>query len=242
MVNETKKSKKHKRNKKKNKAKNLSNTEQAENFSEEDQNAQEVEDTEPQHDDSDGEHEQSRKRDHVEDSDSDTEDKPKKKKKKNKPVPESTGDKKGKKSIRQMKREKHAQRQAEAQAASKDQLKTQCLSYLSQWKHDKPNWKFMKAKQVWLFKNKFSPTLVPDASWPLLLEYFESAQGNIRKLLLDDANKIIKQKDEWLEAQNGKEEKEPDSDEEVAENPDGPKKPDETSYKRARDLIQCLQE
>ncbi|KAJ2944252.1 hypothetical protein O0L34_g18235 [Tuta absoluta] len=240
MVNETKKSKKHKRNKKKNKAKNLSNTEPAENFSEDDQNPLEVEDTEPQHGDSDSV--QIRKREHDGDSDSDGEHKPKKKKKKNKPVPESTGDKKGKKSIRQMKREKHAQRQAEAQAASKDQLKTQCLIYLSQWKHDKPNWKFMKVKQVWLFKNKFSPILVPDASWPLLLEYFESAQGNIHKLLLEDANKIIKQKDEWLEAQNGKEEKEPDSDEEVAETPDGPKKPDETSYKRARDLIQCLQE
>uniref|UniRef100_A0A1E1WTG0 WKF domain-containing protein n=1 Tax=Pectinophora gossypiella TaxID=13191 RepID=A0A1E1WTG0_PECGO len=147
--------------------------------------------------------------------------------------------KKGKKSIRQMKREKFLQRQAEEQAAAKDQLKSQCLSYLSQWKHDKQNWKFMKAKQVWLYKNKFSSTLLPDASWPLLLEYFESAKGNIRNMLLEDAHKVIKKMDEWTEAQSGKDKKEEEAEDSDTEESN---KPDSTSYKRARDLIQCLEE
>ncbi|XP_073947485.1 uncharacterized protein [Choristoneura fumiferana] len=166
--------------------------------------------------------------------DSDTEEQPKRKKKKKQPIPTESDSKKGKKSKRQIKKEKFIQRQAEAQAASKDQLKTQCLTYLSQWKHDKQNWKFMKVKQVWLFKNKFNPALVPDASWPQLLEYFDSAQGNIRNMLLDDANKIIKQLDEWSESQN-KETNDTEEEVEVS-------RPDDNVYKRARDLIQCLQE
>lgn len=173
------------------------------------------------------------------DSDSDDDKPPKRKKKKKQPVVDESTGKKGQKSIRQMKKEKHAQRLADAQIASKDQLKTQCLNYLSQWKHDKQNWKFMKVKQVWLFKNKFSSKLVPNESWPTLLEYFESAMGNIRKLLLEDANKVIKQMDDWKE-KNGNQENKEDSDEETEAKEDS--KPDETTYKRARDLIQCLQE
>lgn len=165
--------------------------------------------------------------------DSDAEKQPKRKKKKKQLIPVESDSKKGKKSKRQIKKEKFMQRQAEAQAASKDQLKTQCLTYLSQWKHDKQNWKFMKVKQVWLFKNKFNPAMVPDASWPQLLEYFESAQGNIRNMLLEDANKIIKQLDEWSESQN----KETNETEEIEIS-----RPDDNVYKRARDLIQCLQE
>lgn len=176
--------------------------------------------------------------------DSDAEDKPKRKKKKKQPVQGDTADNKGKKSIRQMKKEKHAQRLAETDAASKDQLKSQCISYLSQWKHDKQNWKFMKIKQVWLFKNKFSSILVPDSSWKTLLEYFESAQGNIRKLLLDDANKVINQMDEWTESQKDKTEASTEvlDDNEAADDKNEPEitKPDNTAYKRARELIQCL--
>lgn len=187
----------------------------------------------------------STKRQHEDnENDSENDELPKKKKKKKQPVDTSSTDKKGKKSIRQMKREKHAERQAAAQAVAKDQLKSQCLYYLSQWKHDKQNWKFMKAKQVWLYKNKFSSTLLPDSSWPLLLEYFESAQGNIRKILLDDANKIIKQMDEWIELKSNKSTADTVDEEENHENIEDlkNKKPDETVYKRARDLIQCLDE
>ncbi|XP_046968781.1 uncharacterized protein C7orf50 homolog [Vanessa cardui] len=179
------------------------------------------------------------KRAHADDgSDSDSE-KPKKAKKKKKKPPvatEETSNKKGKKSIRQMKKEKYAQRQADAQAVAKDQLKSQCLNYLTQWKHDKQNWKFMKAKQVWLYKNKFSTQLVPEANWPVFLEYFESATGNIKKMLLDDAHKIIKQMDEWTEShQNEDTEDKEDEASSVT-------KPDENIYNRARSLIQCLQE
>lgn len=174
------------------------------------------------------------------DDDSDTEEAPKKKKKKL--VAANTTDQKGKKSIRQMKREKHAQRQADAQAVAKDELKSSCIIYLSQWKHDRQNWKFMKAKQVWIYKNKFSSQLIPDSSWQILLDYFESAQGNIRNLLLEDANKVIKKMDEWTESQKNIEDKPKDGDaDDDAQAPES-EKPDDTSYKRARDIIQCLQE
>ena len=183
------------------------------------------------------------KRQHNNEDDSDVEEKPQRKKKKKQPVATDSADKKGKKSIRQMKRERFAERQAEAQTVAKDHLKGQCLNYLSQWKHDKQNWKFMKAKQVWLYKNKFSSYLLPDSSWPLLLEYFESAQGNIRNMLLTDAHKVIKQMDEWTESQTGEVKTKDDEEDDTEDNEASTtKKPDENVYKRARDLIQCLEE
>lgn len=175
--------------------------------------------------------------------DSDAEEEPKKKKKKKQPIPTDSSGKKGQKSIRQIKREKHALRQLEEAAVSKDQVKSQCISYLSQWKHDRQNWKFMKAKQVWLYKNKFSSYLLPESSWPVFLEYFESAKGNIRNLLLEDANKVIKQMDDWTESENNTEVSLKENEEEAEkEKVEGSTKPDDTAYKRARDLIQCLQE
>lgn len=172
---------------------------------------------------------------------SDIEDEPKKRKKKKKtPSAEesATTGKKNKISKRQMKKEKHAARLALEQAQVKDQTKTQCLNYLSQWKHDRQNWKFMKARQVWLNKNKFSTQLIPEASWPILLEYFESAKGNIKTLLLNDANQIIKQMDEWTESQTNKD---AECDKEQSESTELVK-PDKTVYNRARSIIQCLQE
>lgn len=173
---------------------------------------------------------------------SDVEEEPKKRKKKKKaPVvaeePGTTG-KKNNKSIRQLKREKYAARLALQQAQAKDQTKSQCLSYLSQWKHDRQNWKFMKARQAWLSKNIFSTHLIPDAIWPTLLEYFESAQGNIKTILLNDANKVIKQMDDWMESQTNKD---AECDKEQLEATEVVK-PDEAVYNRARSLIQCLQE
>ncbi|KAJ0178408.1 hypothetical protein K1T71_006231 [Dendrolimus kikuchii] len=177
---------------------------------------------------------------HFEEEDSETEEKPRKKKKKKPVATVESSNKKGIKSIRQMKREKFLQREAEAEKVAKDQHKSQSLNYLSQWKHDRSNWRFMKAKQAWLYKNKFSSQLLPDSSWPLLLEYFESAKGNIRNMLLDDAKKIIHQMDEWTESQNN--ESTIDNEVENTEESTPSTKPDETIYKRARDLIQCLQE
>ncbi|XP_026316986.1 uncharacterized protein C7orf50 homolog [Hyposmocoma kahamanoa] len=238
MPNKNKEKRKNKLRNKHNKYKN------EEKFSEDTENVEEDAEDEPQ---SDGPNYKSLKR-KISEDDSDIEDASKKKKKKQ-PIATNRSDHKGKKSIRQMKREKHAQRQAEAQAAAKDELKSQCISYLSQWKHDRQNWKFMKAKQVWLYKNKFSSHLVPDSSWQTLLEYFESAQGNIRNLLLEDANKVIKTMDEWTEFQNSTDKKdkpEGDGTKNSDANDDAPapkpEKPDDTSYKRARDIIQSLQE
>ncbi|XP_059053880.1 uncharacterized protein C7orf50 homolog [Achroia grisella] len=172
------------------------------------------------------------------DDDTGNEQIPKKKKKQFVAAESSEGTKsQKKKSIRQLKREKYLERLAVAEAANKDQLKEQCLNYLSQWKHDQPNWKFMKAKQIWLNKNKFSRTLIPDESWPLLLEYLQSSKGNIRNMLLNDANKIIKEMEEWTESQENQEEETADADEIPKA-----KKPDDVIYKRARDLIQCLEE
>ncbi|XP_045451019.1 uncharacterized protein C7orf50 homolog [Melitaea cinxia] len=226
----------------KNKSKNQNENENAEYVKVKEQNIDSLEDG--LHQNNEIFKSEAAKRPHTDDDSNSDSEKPKKAKKKKKrqlaPV-EETSNKKGIKSIRQMKKEKHLQRQIDAQASAKDQLKSQCLNYLSQWKHDKQNWKFMKAKQVWLYKNKFSAQLVPNEVWPVFLEYFESAQGNIKKMLLDDAHKIINQMDQWTETQ--KEDKSGDNHEgNIEDETSEVNKPDEIIYNRARSLIQCLQE
>ncbi|XP_037302133.1 uncharacterized protein C7orf50 homolog [Manduca sexta] len=217
----------------KNKKRNKSEHDKKDKSNNSNVDPQNVKDTEVETRDKEADNEEYENTEKLHDiEDNSEEDEPPKKKKKKK---------KGKKSIRQMKRRKHLQRQTEAAAVAKDQLKSQCINYLSQWKHNRDNWKFMKAKQVWLFKNKFSSNLVPDSSWPTLLEYFESAKGNIRNMLLEDAKKVINQMDEWTEKQKDNKDTE-DNEDDVNDNETPSNKPDDTSYKRARDLIQCLEE
>ncbi|XP_030026061.2 uncharacterized protein C7orf50 homolog [Manduca sexta] len=227
----------------KNKKRNRSEHDKKDKSNNSNADPQNVKDTEVETGDKEAdneEYENTEKLHDIEDN-SEEDEPPKKKKKKKQAVVGETNEKKGKKSIRQMKKEKHLQRQTEAAAVAKDQLKSQCINYLSQWKHNRDNWKFMKAKQVWLFKNKFSSNLVPDSSWPTLLEYFESAKGNIRNMLLEDSKKVINQMDEWTEKQKDNKDTEANEDD-VNDNETPSNKPDDTSYKRARDLIQCLEE
>lgn len=230
-----KKQRNHRKNKKNKSKKRIENQF---NQSEDKSNTEKEDLNEPQTEHVDLPNEKTPRKRNCSDNDSDVEDRPKKKKKKKQLISkqETTIQGKGKKSIRQMKKEKYAQRQAEAEAAAKDTLKQECQSYLSQWKHARDHWKFMKAKQVWLYKNKFSSKLVSDESWPVLLEYFEAAKGNIRNMLLDDANKIIKQMDSCIEKTDN------DLMSTEATETDTMSRPDDTTYKRARDLIQHLQE
>ncbi|XP_077297286.1 uncharacterized protein LOC143919004 [Arctopsyche grandis] len=156
-------------------------------------------------------------------------DKPPKKKpkKKKKPAEEQKSDvPESKMSKRQLKREKHAQRIAEQEAAAHKAVQLQAISYLSLWKHNKAEWKFNKVKQIWLYKHKFESDKVPEELWQPFIEYFSSATGAIKKSIIEDCQKIIEVMDKWIEANKEAEVKE--------------KKPSEVAYQRARDLLQHI--
>lgn len=131
-------------------------------------------------------------------------------------------------SKRQMKREKHAERLAEAETNSHKAVQQQALSYLSLWKHNKAEWKFNKVKQIWLHKHKFDKTKIPEELWRPFVEYFSSSTGGIKQLIISDSKKVIEEMEAWIE-KNAE-----------ASNPED--KPSELAYQRARDLIQNIQE
>lgn len=127
-------------------------------------------------------------------------------------------------SKRQLKREKHAQRAAEADTASHRAVQAQALGYLSLWKHNKAEWKFNKVKQIWLHRHKFDADKIPEELWQPFVEYFSAAAGSIKRLLIDDCQKVI----ERMEKRSGEDPVDDDD------------KSTDFAYRRARDLLQNI--
>lgn len=127
-------------------------------------------------------------------------------------------------SIRAKKRRKHAALMQEKKLKAELALQQKCLNYLSQWKHNKSEWKFEKLKQVWLQQNMLSAEKVPEEMWDTLVEYFAGCKGKARETIIKDALKVIEADDDEKNQQ-----------EEEAED-------DGVKLKRARDIIQNLQE
>lgn len=127
-------------------------------------------------------------------------------------------------SIRAIKRKKHAALMQEKKLKAELALQQKCLNYLSQWKHNKSEWKFEKLKQVWLQQNMLSVEKVPEEMWDTLVEYFGGCKGKARETIIKDALKVIEADDD--EENQEKEETEDDG----------------VKLKRARDIIQNLQE
>lgn len=126
-------------------------------------------------------------------------------------------------SIRAKKRKKHAELMQQQKSKAELALQQKCLNYLSQWKHNREEWKFEKLKQVWLQQNMFSSLKMPEELWEILVEYFSGSKGKARDAIVKDALKIIEEED-------GTAEKTDEGDD------------DDIKLRRARDIIQNLQE
>lgn len=122
------------------------------------------------------------------------------------------------KSKRQIKREKQQAREQEAEVVKSTEQHSQILNYLSKWKHSKDQWKFEKKKNVYIFHNILDSTKIPETIWNTVLEYVQTSSGNVRKKAIEDAMKIIENGDQDVDSV------------------------DEEKYKRARTLIQFLDE
>lgn len=120
-------------------------------------------------------------------------------------------------SIRAMKRKKHAALMQEKKLKAELALQQKCLNYISQWKHNRSEWKFEKLKQVWLQQNMFNSDKIPAEIWDTVVDYFCGCKGKARETIIQDAVKVI-------DAENESEE-------------DGGIK-----MKRARDIVQNMHE
>ncbi|XP_030751209.1 uncharacterized protein C7orf50 [Sitophilus oryzae] len=96
-----------------------------------------------------------------------------------------------KESIRARKREKHAQLLEQRKLKVDLQLQQNALNYLSLWKHDRSEWKFEKLKQIWLQKNLFDTSKIPNDFWETTVNYFNGAKGHSRQEVLEAALKIV---------------------------------------------------
>ncbi|KAF2899636.1 hypothetical protein ILUMI_06545 [Ignelater luminosus] len=137
-------------------------------------------------------------------------------------------------SKRAKKRKKHQQLLLEKKVKVDIAMQGKTLNYLSQWKHNRDEWKFEKLRQIWLQQNMFDSDRVPDKFWETSVEYFSNAKGKIRQILIDDALKIIEKSESEVVQTNAKEEESTSNDEK-----------DQliiNKLQRAKDIIQCLQE
>ncbi|XP_050461588.1 uncharacterized protein C7orf50 homolog isoform X2 [Cataglyphis hispanica] len=127
-------------------------------------------------------------------------------------------------SKRQLKREKVIQAAVQKRESSRINAMQKALNYVSMWKHSRSEWKFEKLKQIWLMDNLLDKNSIPDAIFPLVLEYFEGCKGMAREVLLRKGMDIIR-----------KAEEEKDDQEEIKN-----EITESTAYKRARQLLQTL--
>lgn len=129
---------------------------------------------------------------------------------------------KNKESIREQKRKKHAKLLAEKKLKAELAMQQKSLNYLSKWKHSREDWKFEKLRQIWLQQNLFDTNRISKEFWNTTVEYFRGAKGHIRKVVLEEAVKII-------DTEESTEEEMTDSDY-------------QEKLRRARDIVQNLQE
>ncbi|KAL6424185.1 hypothetical protein ACFW04_009800 [Cataglyphis niger] len=128
-------------------------------------------------------------------------------------------------SKRQLKREKVIQAAVQKRESSRINAMQKALNYVSMWKHSRSEWKFEKLKQIWLMDNLLDENSIPDAIFPLVLEYFEGCKGMAREVLLRKGMDIIRK------AEEEKDDQEEEIKNEITES---------TAYKRARQLLQTL--
>lgn len=124
-------------------------------------------------------------------------------------------------SKREKKRQKLNDLKAQQKIESEVVAQQKNLNYLSLWKHSQADWKFEKIRQAWLHKHMFEKELVPKEHWKTLVEYFSGAKGQIRQTIIKECTDIVEKYDNSTEEDN-----------EITE----------VKFKRARDMLQSLEE
>ena len=131
--------------------------------------------------------------------------------------------------------------------------------YLNLWKHQRDTqWKFKKNIQSWLLRHMYDWEKVPKQAFSILLEYLSSIQGNVtRERIMKDAMDVVQRYKQWEKETDNKESEEKDK--EATQKDDSDAQNKETKdhienfntlsdhdkrkqYKRARQVLQALQE
>ncbi|XP_043230864.1 uncharacterized protein C7orf50 homolog [Amphibalanus amphitrite] len=119
-------------------------------------------------------------------------------------------------------------------AAVKKTTPEYAISYVTQWKEDKSNWKFQTLVQSWILQNLLDDTKISKADFPLVLEYAVSVRGAARGRLADEMRAVVEARDRWpsLRAEGQTREQ--------AREAIGRDKPTKRAYRRARSVLQSL--
>lgn len=119
-----------------------------------------------------------------------------------------------KETIRSKKRKVHETLIESKKLKTKDSVEF----YLNQWRDDRERFKYKKSRQIYIQKFLFDESKISEKIWELCLSYLEASQGSSRKLILENARKVI----DNLDSKESKTEQE------------------SVKYKRARELLQNL--
>lgn len=73
--------------------------------------------------------------------------------------------------------------------------------YLKRWKYEKDDWKYQKARQIYLQKFILDEQKVIEDVWALALEYISNTQGNGKELLINTCKSLIEKLDKKSEVE-----------------------------------------
>ncbi|KAJ2077822.1 hypothetical protein H4R24_004898 [Coemansia sp. RSA 988] len=99
--------------------------------------------------------------------------------------PQKVAKRKSSAEIRKARRERE-------RAAREGTLETQqsAHQYLQTWEQDRKQWKFNKAKQLWIVRHLYSETRVPAPLFDIAVRYLAGSKGMLRDSMLKDARLI----------------------------------------------------
>ena len=107
-------------------------------------------------------------------------------------MPSNKKKKESKKRVLKEKRKKDEKKVIKSYEELKEELvndnsaRKNALNYLIVWKEQKEEWKFNKAKQIWLIKSMYSLEKVPSKYFKILLKYLEDLKGDLKKRLIKE--------------------------------------------------------
>ncbi len=85
-----------------------------------------------------------------------------------------------------------AEEEQKAPEISEIDQRDAALAYLSMFIHQKEQWKFQKAKQIWIIKNMFKVHLFDDKQFDeMVCAYLENLQGQARSNLTEKAKSMV---------------------------------------------------
>lgn len=141
----------------------------------------------------------------------------------------------------QSKRQKKKLKKLQNSVRSKDKEIEKTILYLNNWDTNRSEWKYEKLRQIYIQKNVFDESVISEEHSDIAIRYLATSQGKARSTIVESAEKVMKEIEEKIEEKSNKDDDDDDEDEDN-EKSESEDLTSSVRYKRAREVIQLMQE